>query len=48
VWDLHVLLGLAEQRLLFQTIFERLEIDHTGVVRYTFRRKSPATLDPAA
>lgn len=47
-WDLHILLALAEQRLLVYTIFERLEIDHTGVVRYTFKRKSPAALDPAA
>lgn len=47
-WDLHILLALAEQRLLVQTIFERLEIDHTGVVRYSFKRKSLAMLDPAA
>jgi hypothetical protein len=36
-WDLHVALTLDEQRILLAEIFERIDLDRTGVVRYTFK-----------
>jgi len=33
-WHIYVLLMLREQRVLVQTVFERLEIDQSGIVRH--------------
>lgn len=33
-WDIYVLLTLRQQRVLVQTVFERLEIDRSGIVRH--------------
>ena len=36
-WDLHVALPVDEQRILVAEIFDRIDLDRSGVVRYTFK-----------
>jgi DNA invertase Pin-like site-specific DNA recombinase len=36
-WDLHELLSFDEQRLLVQVLFDRLELNETGIVRYVLK-----------
>ena len=46
-WDLHELLSFDERRVLVQVLFDRVELNETGIVRYALRG-NPRALDNEA
>jgi hypothetical protein len=47
-WDLYELLSFEERRVLVQVLFDRLELNETGIVRYVLRRNPQAVDNEAA